>query len=295
MAAVQDTVAVVADRLRTSLTLTRVNRSLLAGLGIILAVVLFAYIGPLFVDTDQAKVGRSIPNLRPSREHLLGTEGQGRDMLAALMVGTPQTLKIGLIAGAVGLGVGILLGLLSGYFRGYQDAFIRTTADILLTIPGLAILILIASMVRVINVETMALVVASLAWMWPTRTIRSQVLTLRERPYVQVARLSGMSELEIVLKEVLPNLLPYIAASFVGAISAAILASIGLEVLGLGPTQIPTLGMLIYWAQFYDAVFRGMWWWFTPPIVIIVLVFVGLFLIAAGLDEIANPRLRKAG
>lgn len=284
----------VVERLRLSLTSLRLNARLLVGLGIILAVLLFSYIGPLFVNPELAEVGESMPSRPPSREHPLGTEAQGRDMLAALMLGTPQTLKIGLIAGGVGLAVGVLLGLVSGYFSGYQDAVIRTGADILLTIPGLAILILIASMVRVINVEVMALVVASLSWMWPTRTIRSQVLVLRERQYVQVAKLSGMGDMEVLVKEVLPNLLPYIAASFVGAVSGAILASIGLEFLGLGPTHIPTLGMLIYWAQLYDAVFRGMWWWWAPPIVVLMVLFVGLFLTAAGLDEVANPRARKA-
>ena len=95
----------------------------------------------------------------------------------------------------------------------------------------------------------MALVVASLAWLYPTRTIRAQVLTLRERGYVQVARLSGMSGPEIIVKELLPNLLPYLAAALVDAVSAAILASIGLEVLGLGPFDAPTLGMTIYWVN----------------------------------------------
>ena len=92
----------------------------------------------------------------------------------------------------------------------------------------------------------------------------------------------------------MPNLLPYLAASFVGAISAAILAAFGLELLGLGPQSEPTLGMTIYWARYYNALLRGMWWWWGPPVLIIILLFIGFFMVAAGLDEIANPRSRRA-
>jgi peptide/nickel transport system permease protein len=139
----------------------------------------------------------------------------------------------------------------------------------------------------------MALVVASLAWMFPTRTIRSQVLSLRERGYVQMAKLGGMGDLEIIVRELIPNLLPYLAASFVGAVSGAVLASIGLEALGLGPQNEPTVGMTIYWAISFNALLRGLWWWWVIPIVVIVILFMGLFLVSAGLDEIANPRLRR--
>ena len=118
-------------------------------------------------------------------------------------------------------------------------------------------------------------------------------LTLRERSYVQVARLSGMPGRTIILKEILPNLLPYLASSLVIAVSAAVLASIGLEVLGLGPMNEPTIGMTIFWVQYNAAVINGWWWWWLPPIVIIALLFVSLFLITLGLDEAANPRLRR--
>ena len=97
----------------------------------------------------------------------------------------------------------------------------------------------------------------------------------------------------IILKEILPNLLPYLASSLVIAVSAAVLASIGLEVLGLGPMDEPTVGMTIFWVQYNAAVINGWWWWWLPPIVIIALLFISLFLITLGLDEVANPRLRR--
>ncbi len=132
-------------------------------------------------------------------------------------------------------------------------------------------LVVIASTIKsVLSVEVMALIVASLAWMFPTRTIRSQVLTIRNRAYVEVGRFSGQNDIDIIFDELLPNLMPYLAASFVGAVGAGILAAIGLEALGLGPQDAPTLGMTIFWSIYYGATLRGMWWWWGPPIVILV-------------------------
>jgi peptide/nickel transport system permease protein len=269
------------------------NLPLLIGSALMLLVILFGALGPFFVDTKRAEVGAVIPSQPPSWENPLGTEVQGRDILALLILGTPQTLKIGLIAGGVGLIVGIVLGLISGYFGGYQDTAVRLSTDVFMTIPTLAILIVVATSIRVLSIEAMALIVASLAWMAPTRAIRSQVLTLRERPYIQMAKLSGQSDWEIIFTEILPNLIPYIAATLVLAVSSGILAAIGLEVLGLGPSHLPSLGMLIFWSQFYDAIFRGMWWWILPPIMVLVIIFVSLFLISMGMDRISNPRMRQ--
>lgn len=228
----------------------------------------------------------------PSWDHPLGTESNGRDMLAVLIVGAPRSLRIGLIAAGIGMLVGIALGFTAGFMGGWVDNIIRTIADAFITIPSLAVLIVIAAYVRTISVENMALLLALFAWPGPTRLIRSQVLTLRERGYVQMARLSGASRFDIMFKEMMPNLLPYLAASFTGNVSGAILAATGLEALGLGPTRIPTLGMTIFYAIRAAAILRGMWWWWGFPILLLVIIFVGLFLMTIGLDEIANPRLR---
>jgi peptide/nickel transport system permease protein len=131
--------------------------------------------------------------------------------------------------------------------------------------------------------------------MFPARTIRAQVLSLREQPYVHMARLAGLSDLRIIFEEIMPNILPLAAASFVGATSGAVLAGIGLEVLGMGPQRTPTLGMTIYWAQLYSAMINGLWWWWLPPILVLIVLFVGLFLVSAAMDEFVNPRLRRTG
>jgi len=271
------------------------NPSLALGIVLLAALALFVMIGNLVVDTEDARP-LSAPALRaPSADYPFGTDRQGRDLLAVMVAGTPLTLRIGFIAGFLGVGIGTVLAFVAAYYRGLLDTIIRGIADIGLTVPGLLVLIIIAVSIKgTLTVNQMAIVVASLAWLYPTRTIRAQVLSLRERPYVEVARLSGMSGPQIIFFELMPNLLPYLAATLVNAVSSAILASIGLEVLGLGPIDSPTLGMTLYWVNFNAAMINGWWWWWTAPTVIILTVFLGLFFLTVGLDEIANPRLRRS-
>lgn len=273
----------------------RRNPSLAFGAGLLLIIVLFVVIGHLVVDTENARPLSVRTVQPPSWQYPFGTDRQGRDLLAVMVVGTPLTLRIGFIAGILGVTIGSILAFTAAFYRGWVDAVIRGIADIGLTVPGLLVLIIIAVSVKgSLTVNQMAIVVASLAWLNPTRTIRAQVLTLRERGYVEMARLSGMSGPAIIFFELMPNLLPYLAATLVNAVSSAILASIGLEVLGLGPLEAPTLGMTLYWVNYNAAIINGWWWWWCAPIVVIVMVFLGLFFLTVGLDEVANPRLRKS-
>ena len=281
------------------------NPKLIAGFVLVMFVVLLGVIGPFFWDVTQARVASAPLNLPPiwvkdppaffpdpNPAHPLGTESNGRDMLALLMAAAPGTLRVGLIAAGIGMMVGILLGFSAGFLGGWWDALVRTIADAVITIPSLAVLIVISAFVRQIDLTNMALLLALFAWPGPTRLIRAQVLSLRERGYVQMARISGASTFDIMFKEMMPNLLPYLAASFSGNVSANILAATALEALGLGPTRIPTLGMTIFYSIRAASILRGMWWWWGFPILLLILIFTGLFLMTVGLDEIANPRLR---
>ncbi len=234
-----------------------------------------------------------LPRLAPSAAHLLGTDTQGRDLWTELVLGTPNSLKIGLIAGFVGIGVGLLLGLIAGFVGGVPDTVIRIIADALLTVPAIAVLVVLAANVDKMTVEMMGVAIALLAWMFPTRVIRSQVLTIRERSYVEIAKANGVGMAGVIFKEVMPNLMPWVGAAFVGTVSGAILAAVGLEAIGLGANDAHTLGVNIYWAQFYFAMSRGMWWWWIPPIIMIAYIFMSLYLTSTGMDRFANPRLRR--
>ncbi|HZQ07504.1 MAG TPA: ABC transporter permease, partial [Anaerolineae bacterium] len=264
------------------------------GLAVILALLLFGPVGARFVPEKGTRLGAAGFAEPPSAKNLLGTDTTGRDILAMMVYGTPPTLLIGLLAGAVGTVVGVILGLLSGYYRGPIDTVIRIAADVALTIPALAVLVVLAAFLQTTTVSVMALIVALFAWPWPTRTIRAQTLTLREQGFVAMAQLSGRKDWQIIFLEILPNLLPYIMASFVGAVSGAILASVGLQLLGLGPVLTPTIGLILQFSFEYAAIVRGMWWWWGPPTALLVVLFIGLFLVSMGLDEIANPRLKRA-
>lgn len=280
--------------LRGPLKFMRENPRITIGVALIVAMLLFWLIGSATIGTAKAAPLSGPPDMPPSPRYPLGTDSAGRQLLSVMIAGVPLTLEIGLLAGGVGLVIGAVLGFTAGYFGGLIDSVIRTVADVVLPIPALAILVVIASTIHVLlSVEIMALIIASLAWMYPTRTIRAQVLSIRNRAYIEVARMSGQGHFKIIFRELVPNLLPYLAASFVGAVGAGILAGIGLEALGLGPQDKPTLGMTIFWAIYYGATLRGMWWWWGPPIIILIVVFVSLFMISQGLDRYANPRLRK--
>ncbi len=281
--------------LRSGLEFFKDNRLFTSGFLLLLMLLLFGIIGSLTVDGKMADLGAAKLNLRPSGKHLLGTDGLGRDMFAVMAIGIPNTFKIGFLAGSVGVLIGTIIGLFAGYYRGYADMIFSSFADVMLVIPSLAILITVSAYVRVVTVELMALIVGLLAWPLPARVIRAQTLSLRERLFVEVARLSGQNDFEIIIFQILPNLTAYLAATFVGAVSGGILASVGLEVLGLGPQNVPTIGRTLYYAFRYSALFKGMWWWWGPPIVTLGTIFTGLFQMSVSLDKFANPRLKGAG
>jgi peptide/nickel transport system permease protein len=273
----------------------RRNPSFILGLVLITLLIAFAVIGRCFAGWNDAFPLSAPPSLPPDGDWIFGTDTDGRDLFAVIVYGTLLTLKIGVIAGCLGLGIGTTFAFVAAYHGGWPDAVMRIAVDVLLTIPTLLVLVVIASVIhRSVNTTTMGIIIALLAWREPARQIRSQVLVMREAQYVKLAILNGAPALRIIFLEMMPNLLPFLGANLVVAISQAVLASIGLETLGLGSPSEPTLGQTIYWMMNESAFLLGMWWWIIEPIAILIILFVGLFLLTAGLDEIANPRLRRA-
>lgn len=282
-------------RLSMFLRYVRRNPTLGAGLGILIFLFAFTIVGSFFTDSASAFPLAAPAAKPPSWEYPFGTDGQGRNLFAVAVSGTWLTIRIGLIAGLIGIAVGTALGFTMAFYGGWFDTIMRLVVDVLLTVPGLLILVVIASALgeKSMDINGMALIIALFAWLGPTRTIRAQVLTMRERPFVMMARLNGMKGPGIIFRELIPNLLPYLGASLVGATTGAIFASIGLSALGLGPQRDPTLGVTMYWVMTQNAFVRGMWWWAAVPILVILLIFIMLFFISSGLDELANPRVRR--
>jgi len=270
------------------------NPSLIVGLVLLGALAAFTGLGRLVVDVGTAVPLSGPPSAPPSAAFPLGTDAQGRNLIAVMIEGTWLTLRTGLVAGALGIVAGGALGFVSAYIGGTTDKVITWAVDVLLTVPAILFLVMISAVVQTgLSSMGMALIIAALAWRRPARQIRSQMLVMRSSGYVDMAKLSGAGPTRIIFLEIAPNLLPFLVSSFVTAVAAAILAGIGLEAMGLGPQNEPTLGMTIFWIMAFSAFLQGLWWWILPPVAILIVLFVGLYLVNAGLDELANPRLRR--
>jgi len=282
-------------RLALTLNYLRRNKGMAIGIFILLLLVIFTVHGTLTADLNDAYPLSVKSKQPPSWDFPLGTDFFGRDLYVAMVVGLRQTAIIGLLAGALGTLLGVILGFISAYFGGWLDTGIKGICQILIPIPALLIQVIIAGSLdkRDVTIYTMAFVVVLLSWMGTTLVIRSQVLTMKERQFVAVAKLSGMGDVGIIFKEILPNLLPFIAAQFVNMCFYAVFASFFLAVLGLGPLREPLLGNTIWAAQGQSAFFNGWWWWPLAPAGALVLILGSLALINMGMDELANPRVRK--
>jgi peptide/nickel transport system permease protein len=284
------------SKLTLVLRYLRRNKSMVFGLLILLFLVGFTVIGLLTVDTKHAYPLSVRSKQPPGPQYPLGTDFFGRDMLAAMVVGMWQTALIGVLAGGMGTLIGVVLGFTSAYFGGLLDLGIKGICQILTPIPAFLIQVVLAGSLdkRSVTIYTMAFVVVLLAWMGPTLVIRSQVLSMKERQFVSVAKLSGVGDLGIIFGEILPNLLPFIVSAFVIQVFVALFGSFYLSVLGLGPLREPLMGNLIWAAQGQSAFFNGWWWWPIFPSLAMVLILSSLALINMGMDEIANPRIRRS-
>ncbi len=233
-----------------------------------------------------------IPFDTGSAEHPLGTTALGEDVLSQLIWGTRLSLLVGLVAGAIATFVSVVIGLVSGYAGGILDEVLSTFTNIFLVIPGLPLLIIIAAYVNVEGVLPIIFVIAVTGWAWGARVLRAQTLSLRNRDFVQAARVVGEGGGRIVFAEILPNMLSLIAANFFGAALFAVLSEAGLEFLGLGDVGIVTWGTMLYWAQTNQAFLLNQWAWMIAPGVCIALLGTSFALLNFAIDEITNPKLR---
>ncbi|WP_375551622.1 ABC transporter permease [Rhodophyticola porphyridii] len=280
------------------------NPKLIWGAGLLLGIVAMGILGRIFWDPDLVFTGSGLTRQPPvglenlrgqigTWAHPLGTDGAGRDVLALLIIGAPNSLFVGVLASLIGMSIGIFLGFSAGFIRGRVDDVIRVLSDVMITIPPLLILVVFQAAYGDISLTMMAILIACFVWQSPTRLIRAQVLSMRESGYVQMARLSGASTMHIMFREMMPNLVPYLFGSFIANVTTSIVTAVGLEVLGLGPQRIPTLGRTIYEAINSGALIQNLYWWWGIPTILLALMFIGLLLINLGLDEVSNPRLRK--
>ncbi|HPF87724.1 MAG TPA: ABC transporter permease [Candidatus Limiplasma sp.] len=226
----------------------------------------------------------------------LGTDNFGRDTLKELVSACGTSIKIGLIAGSVATLIGLLLGLLGGYIGGFVDDIVMFFTNVFTVIPSFVLLILISYSINQDQrgANTVALVIGLTSWVWTTRAVRSQVMSLRNRDHVNLSRLSGHSLMRIILTDILPYIASYVVMAFILQVSSGILAEAQLSLLGLGPrtTEVPTLGLMMNWAMLYNAHLNGSWWAYFPVILLIAFISFSLNLMNTGMDQVFNPTLR---
>lgn len=296
------------------------NNKFRFGFGLLLFFIIFAIIGPLFtpfagdglyyekLPNSNMKVATySTKTLPPmSREtlvtylgnhvdvlHILGTDKLGKDVYAQLVYGLRTSLWIATLAAIIGTILGITIGFVAGYKGGLTDELLMMFVNIMLVIPSIVLLILVAAYLEARSPEIQALIIGLTGWPWVARAVRSQTLSLKNREFVNLARLAGLGDLRIIFEEIMPNMISYIFMVGILQFSGAILSSATLDFIGLGPTTAVSLGTILQKAIAHNALQFGWWWWFIPPGLIITLIITALFFINLGMEEVFNPRLRR--
>ncbi|MCK8466558.1 MULTISPECIES: ABC transporter permease [Microbacterium] len=264
----------------------------IVGASIVVAIVLFAIIAPFFTQDPRSTANPALQP--PSAEHWLGTTKLGNDMFAQLAIGAQGSLLIGVTAGGIAIILSLLFGVLAGYLGGWREDGLALLTNVMIVIPGLPLVMVIASFVPQRSWQLVAFVLGITSWAGAAYVLRLQTRSLRTRDYVYASKVAGERSFRVILVEIMPNLLPLLAAQFLFAIIFAILGEAGLSYLGLGPNSSITWGSILNDAQSGQALGRGAWWWFVPPGLMIALLGAGLSLINFAIDEVINPKLRNA-
>lgn len=263
------------------------------GIIIMISVVILALGAPFFAPFDPYNISERGPRLlAPQRGYLLGTDGQGIDILSKVIYGARISLIIGLSTGLLVTFFGGFMGVLAGYMGGWIDNFVMRFCDVIFVIPGLPLIILLASYVGT-RFYMIIVIFTLLGWAGVARLIRSQVLSLRSRDYVLAAKALGAKELHIMLKHILPAVSPLLIINGVLIAAGTMVAEAGLSFLGFGDPLAISWGKMLQEAQSGHALFFGSWWWIIPPGLAIFVTVLGMMLFGYALEEILNPSLKK--
>lgn len=275
--------------------LAQVWRNPMGKTGIVLLAVMFilAVFGPMLFPFQSSVTALSADQIlrAPSAQHWLGTDDMGRDVFRALLFGARISLFVGLMATAISIVVGTLVGLVSGYYRSFVSTLLMRVTDVFLSIPVTPLIIVLAAVFGQ-SITITILVIGFTSWPSTARIVRSQVLSIRERMYIERIRNLGASDFRLLTRHVLPNVLPLIYANTVLVIAGSILSEATLAFLGLGDPVNVSWGTMLHYAFVSGSLGRGAWWYIIPPGLGILLIVLGFTLAGHTLDEILNPKLR---
>jgi peptide/nickel transport system permease protein len=260
---------------------------------ILLILLIILALSSAFSPYDPIKrlqVPRDIP---PSWTHILGTNSKGQDVFWEATFAIRNSLIIAVIAGVLSRVIAVIVGFVAGYKGGIIDRILMSITDGLLVIPLFLILVMVAMLLQeAMTLVNIGLLLAFFGWAWDARTIRSQVLSLREREFTQTSILSGNRTLPLVMKEYSPFTIPLILSTFINNMAWAIGMEIVLAILGLVRLEVPTLGTTLKWAITYQAMLLGYWWWILTPIGLTVFLLIGLYWFSVSISEYLDPRIR---
>jgi peptide/nickel transport system permease protein len=277
---------------REALWFARRNRKLVLGLGVVVAFLAVAVAGPL-VNPHGPNEYVGPPSQRPSGAFWFGTTMFGQDVFSQFAHGLRATFLVGLLGGGLAALIGMLVGFTAGWRGGAVDEVLNMLTNVVLVIPTLAVLLIIATYLRVRGVVPEAIFIGLFSWPWVARAIRAQTFSLRTRDFVDLARLSGAGGARVVFREIAPNMSSYLFMTFILLFGGSVLTAATLDFIGLGPTDGMSLGLMMNNAVLWSALPLGMWWWFVPPGLGITLIVGSLYIMNVGLDEVFNPKLRE--
>lgn len=269
------------------------NKKVIFGLTIVAFVFLLAAFGPLIAQYEYDEyAGQGY--LPPSSDHFFGTTIDGKDVFTRTVHGLRSTLLVGAVAGSIATLIGCIIGFVAGYYGGtIFDELLMMLTNIFVVMPQLALLIVIAAFLEVRGTFVMAVIVASTAWPWTARAVRSQTLSLKNQEYVSLSRISSISVGRILREDIASNMFSYVFMVFIQQFNGTMLATVQLEFLGLGPTKGISLGLVMQNAVNWNGIQLGMWWWAIIPGLILTILITALYFINTGLDAAFNPRLRE--
>jgi peptide/nickel transport system permease protein len=269
------------------------NKKVVVGLSVILVFLLLSIIGPIIDKNAPMEYINPAGAQAPSSQYWFGTTFFGQDVFSQFVHGLQATFLVGLIGGGIGTLLGMLIGFVAGYKGGWVDELLNALTNIVLVIPTLAVLLIVATYLQVRSVLTESLFIGFTAWPWAARAIRAQTFTLRSRDFVDLSKITGMSSIKIIIRDIAPNMLSYLVMTFILQFGGAILNAATLDFIGLGPTNTISLGAMMQYSVLWGALQLGSWYWFIPPGLAITLIVGALYWMNVGLDEVFNPKLRE--
>ncbi|MEM1547146.1 MAG: ABC transporter permease [Candidatus Methanomethylicia archaeon] len=281
---------ITVKRVNTFWSIYRSNRMGMVGLTILLFFIFIAIFADFISPYNPYKFSLNI-YAPPSWEHILGTNDVGQDILSELIHGARISLTVGFLAALISTVIGGSIGIFSGYF-GRIDSLLMRITDIFIVIPSFPLMILLAAYMGP-SINTVIIVIGLLSWPYTARIIRSQVLSLKERVFVESAKVIGASDFYILKSYILPNIMPLLFANAILNVSGAIVSEAGLSFLGLSDVTYKSWGMILYFARIRGGFLKGAYWWFIPPGICITLVVLAFTLVGHALDEVLNPKLRR--